>query len=127
MTCKRAWQFDGSIRVPASTLSILFFFYGDVAQLARALAWHARGRGFESHLLHKTHKNPQFGGFLFYSCKISWVRPGRRSAPIFSTQKPAICGLFLYPTPPPLAHSSASVITNLVMQQVVGFLSYSYL
>jgi hypothetical protein len=25
---------------------------GDVAQLARALAWHARGRGFESHLLH---------------------------------------------------------------------------
>jgi hypothetical protein len=26
---------------------------GDVAQLARALAWHARGRGFESHLLHE--------------------------------------------------------------------------
>ena len=25
---------------------------GDVAQLARALAWHARGRGFDSHLLH---------------------------------------------------------------------------
>ena len=26
--------------------------YGDVAQLARAPAWHAGGRGFESHLLH---------------------------------------------------------------------------
>lgn len=26
---------------------------GDVAQLARALAWHARGRGFDSHLLHR--------------------------------------------------------------------------
>ena len=26
--------------------------FGDVAQLARALAWHARGRGFESHYLH---------------------------------------------------------------------------
>ena len=27
--------------------------YGDVAQLARALDWQSRGRGFESHLLHK--------------------------------------------------------------------------
>ena len=26
---------------------------GGLAQLARALAWHARGRGFEPHLLHK--------------------------------------------------------------------------
>ena len=26
---------------------------GDVAQLARALDWQSRGRGFESHLLHK--------------------------------------------------------------------------
>ena len=26
--------------------------YGDVAQLARALDWQSRGRGFESHLLH---------------------------------------------------------------------------
>ncbi len=25
---------------------------GDVAQLARALGWQPRGRGFESHLLH---------------------------------------------------------------------------
>ena len=27
-------------------------FLGDVAQLARALDWQSRGRGFESHLLH---------------------------------------------------------------------------
>ena len=26
--------------------------FGDVAQLARALDWQSRGRGFESHLLH---------------------------------------------------------------------------
>ncbi len=46
--------------------------YGDVAQLARALAWHARGRGFESHLLHKvlilSYKKPSnfmnLGAFL---------------------------------------------------------------
>ena len=25
---------------------------GDIAQLARALAWHARGHGFDSHYLH---------------------------------------------------------------------------
>ena len=25
---------------------------GDIVQLARTLAWHARGRGFESHCLH---------------------------------------------------------------------------
>ncbi len=31
-------------------------YEGDVAQLARALAWHARGRGFEPHLLHN--ENP---------------------------------------------------------------------
>ena len=27
-------------------------YRGDVAQLARALDWQSRGRGFESHLLH---------------------------------------------------------------------------
>jgi hypothetical protein len=27
-------------------------FLGDVAQLARALDWQSRGRGFDSHLLH---------------------------------------------------------------------------
>ena len=28
------------------------YWLGDVAQLARALDWQSRGRGFESHLLH---------------------------------------------------------------------------
>lgn len=37
---------------------------GDVAQLARALAWHARGRGFESHLLHKKSHQLTVGFFL---------------------------------------------------------------
>ncbi len=50
--------------------------YGDVAQLARALAWHARGRGFDSHLLHKApfndgaffmpKKNPGLAGTSFF-------------------------------------------------------------
>lgn len=31
----------------------MFPLRGAVAQLARALAWHARGRGFESHQLHR--------------------------------------------------------------------------
>ena len=29
------------------------FYYGGLAQLARALAWHARGHRFESGILHK--------------------------------------------------------------------------
>ena len=31
---------------------LAFPYHGDVAQLARALDWQSRGRGFESHLLH---------------------------------------------------------------------------
>jgi hypothetical protein len=30
--------------------------FGDVAQLARALDWQSRGRGFESHLLHSDYQ-----------------------------------------------------------------------
>ena len=33
---------------------------GDVAQLARALAWHARGQGFESPYLHKSSVDQNF-------------------------------------------------------------------
>jgi hypothetical protein len=29
--------------------------YGELAQLARALAWHARGRRFDSDILHKAY------------------------------------------------------------------------
>lgn len=28
------------------------FFHGELAQLARAFAWHAKGHGFDSHILH---------------------------------------------------------------------------
>ena len=39
---------------------------GDVAQLARALAWHARGRGFEPHLLHKKRLVINYKAFFNY-------------------------------------------------------------
>ena len=44
---------------------------GGIAQLARALAWHARGHGFESHYLHDKKINPVANqqlatGFIFY-------------------------------------------------------------
>ena len=31
------------------------FLYGGLAQLARALDLHSRGRGFDSHILHNQH------------------------------------------------------------------------
>ena len=46
----------GNYRVVLVTREFLLFsqtLYGDVAQLARVLDWQSRGRGFESHLLHK--------------------------------------------------------------------------
>ena len=39
---------------------------GDVAQLARALDWQSRGRGFESHLLHNT-KGDRIAVAFFYA------------------------------------------------------------
>ena len=39
----------------------IFATPGELAQLARALAWHARGHRFDSGILHK---NPPYGGFL---------------------------------------------------------------
>ena len=40
---------------------------GDVAQLARALAWHARGRRFEPDLLHKKRREFKPGVFYIYN------------------------------------------------------------
>lgn len=45
---------------------------GDVAQLARALDWQSRGRGFDSHLLHK---KPLVIQWFFYFEERSWVPP----------------------------------------------------
>ena len=42
---KKVFGFENSGRVCYVCISLR---YGPVAQLARALAWHARGRGFES-------------------------------------------------------------------------------
>ena len=40
---------------------------GDVAQLARVLDWQSRGRGFESHLLHKRKPEAETAsGFLVF-------------------------------------------------------------
>ena len=36
----------------ASDMAYAYVFYGGLAQLARALAWHARGHRFESDILH---------------------------------------------------------------------------
>ena len=38
--------------------------HGDVAQLARALDWQSRGRGFDSHLLHIKQKIRHLADFL---------------------------------------------------------------
>ncbi len=40
--------------------------FGGVAQLARAPAWHAGGRGFESHPLHFGKLLGKFQGVFFY-------------------------------------------------------------
>ena len=52
---------------------------GDVAQLARALGWQPRGRGFESHLLHKNDYNRLIYRRLFFCDKkgdlLSFILP----------------------------------------------------
>ena len=35
---------------------------GGIAQMARALAWHARGRGFDSHCLHSEERQTMMAG-----------------------------------------------------------------
>ena len=45
-------------------LTTLAKIIGDVAQLARVLDWQSRGRGFESHLLHKIKKPLKLSGFF---------------------------------------------------------------
>jgi hypothetical protein len=53
--------FSGGLIALLGTINTLFAS-GELAQLARALAWHARGRRFDSDILHKT--GPR-SGFLF--------------------------------------------------------------
>ena len=44
---------DGKILYPKNFLYICIHNRGGLAQLARALAWHARGHEFESRILHR--------------------------------------------------------------------------
>ena len=50
---------------------------GDIAQLARVLAWHARGRGFDSPYLHKEGKSKCKGEahlpFTFIICHFAFL------------------------------------------------------
>lgn len=51
--------------------------YGDVAQLARALDWQSRGRGFESHLLHFENQaltSVDVGAFFIICIQLSYIR-----------------------------------------------------
>ena len=52
--------------MPLILLQILFLHpLGELAQLARALAWHARGHRFDSGILHSFKGLQQCGPFLF--------------------------------------------------------------
>ncbi len=55
------YLFFGNITKPLTFAARLM--QGELAQLARALAWHARGHRFDSGILH--HNQPPSGGFLF--------------------------------------------------------------
>jgi hypothetical protein len=43
------------VEIFLSIESFIFVYFGELAQLARALAWHARGRRFDSDILHFYH------------------------------------------------------------------------
>ena len=45
------WFLVDQLKISSKT-NIFALLYGELAQLARALAWHARGRRFDSDILH---------------------------------------------------------------------------
>ena len=54
---------------------------GRLAQLARALLSHGRGRGFESPIAHQaSQRQPKRFGCLFYARASDWRRPERKLA-----------------------------------------------
>ncbi len=67
-------------------------FFGELAQLARALAWHARGRRFDSDILHALKVRSNAGLFLF--CEIylnTWLDrllPRKHSGKMLSVPTP---------------------------------------
>ena len=102
---------------------------GDIAQLARALAWHARGRGFDSHCLHKKDKLKSLSFFLNLSLN---------SVNLFELKKPAMkkcikiqgfrffsfmLPLFLFLTALPAASQEQQKTVNSFATEVKVFLS----
>ena len=60
-------EFAGKFQSPIfATLLTAGKLFGELAQLARALAWHVRGQGFDSPVLHQNHQALQKAGpFIF--------------------------------------------------------------
>ena len=50
--------------------SPIFATHGELAQLARAFAWHARGQGFDSPVLHKVKAYKNVGLFMIFTVYI---------------------------------------------------------
>ena len=73
---------------------------GELAQLARALAWHARGRRFDSDILHKLQSRLS-GGFFYLEikrgCRASRKDAGRSSVRLrYSPQRLYVSKTFFY-------------------------------
>ena len=70
-----------------------FEFQGAVAQLARAPAWHAGGRGFESHQLHSSDDETVVGAYAFRNHFGYWIERAsqgpRSSSPAAAAHTPS--------------------------------------
>ena len=58
----RAWRQGAKVIETSETKTSN---HGGLAQLARALAWHARGHRFDSDILHKSNHSPSSGFFVY--------------------------------------------------------------
>ncbi len=89
MAVSKEMAFFIKIHFEAKGNEIIFALPGGLAQLARALAWHARGRRFDPDTLHFI-MHPIFGCILF-CIKLSWQNVPQAggkvvgSTPILST------------------------------------------
>ena len=72
-----------SIICALTNINYLCIAIGGLAQLVRALAWHARGREFESHILHERQRH-QIGAFC---CLYGYAKENSRPLkPSFSKE-----------------------------------------
>ena len=58
---------------PSSDLTAMDTIVGELAQLARALAWHARGRRFDSDILHTGNQGFAIQRKAFFLSGNTWV------------------------------------------------------